>query len=126
MYKAVRNLVNSSDFSVVESFEIAGRPARFAPTPQFLLDSPVGAYLNQEFASGLWKHQAEALDMLGNGRNVVVSTGTASGKESGIPSAGLPQGINGPVQQGCRVLPAKGFGRGINCGVGDRWRSLSA
>ena len=80
MYEAVRDLLSTSDFSVIESFEIEGQPAIFAPTPQFLLESQVGEYLNQEFASGLWKHQAEALEVLGNGHNVVVSTGTASGK----------------------------------------------
>ena len=80
MYEAVRNLLSTSEFSVVESFEIEGQPARFAPMPKFLLESQVGAYLKQEFASGLWKHQSEALELLGNGHNVVVSTGTASGK----------------------------------------------
>ena len=80
MYEAVRNLLSTSNFSVIESFEIEGQPARFALPPQFLLESKVGAYLNQEFDSGLWKHQAEALEVLGNGHNLVISTGTASGK----------------------------------------------
>ena len=80
MYDAIRSLLGTSDVSVVESFKIDGRPARFESIPDYLFDSKVGTYLNQEFASGLWKHQAQALKLLGKGSNVVVSTGTASGK----------------------------------------------
>ena len=80
MYETIRNLLNSSNFSVVESFEIEGRPPRFAAVPEYLLKSKVGAYITKEFGSGLWNHQVEALELLGSGRNVVVSTGTASGK----------------------------------------------
>ena len=80
MYKAIQNLLEDSEFSVVESFEIPGQPARFAEVPRFLFDSKVGPQLDQEFQSGLWTHQSEALEALGVGHNVVVSTGTASGK----------------------------------------------
>lgn len=80
MYDAVRNLLKTSGFSVIEAFEIEGRAARFAPIPKFLSSSEVGAYLNQEFHGGLWQHQAQALELLGRGNNVVISTGTASGK----------------------------------------------
>ncbi len=80
MYEAIRNLIDSNEFSVVESFEIPGRPARYAKVPRFLYDSKVGSYLDEEFENGLWKHQAEALEELGEGRNVVISTSTASGK----------------------------------------------
>ena len=81
MYDTIRHtLEDSSQLSVVESFEIEGRPARLAPVPEFLMGSKVGAYLKREFGSGLWKHQTEALELLNRGINVVVSTGTASGK----------------------------------------------
>ena len=80
MYEAIRDVFNQNEFSVVESFEIPGQPARFSEVPQFLIDSKVGEYLNSEFPSGIWTHQAQALESLGSGSNVVVSTGTASGK----------------------------------------------
>ena len=80
MYKTIHNLLSQSEFSVVESFEIPGQPARFAKIPRFLFDSAVGPYLEQQFNSGLWTHQSESLEALGSGQNVVVSTGTASGK----------------------------------------------
>ena len=80
MYDAIRNLLSGNEFLVVESFEIPGQPAQYADVPKFLYNTGVGAYLDQEFGSGLWKHQAQALEELGEGRNVVVSTSTASGK----------------------------------------------
>ena len=86
MYDVLRNILKSDDFSVVESFEIPGEPARYAAIPQFLFDSGVGLHLDQRFgqqAAGrgaLWAHQAQALKALGRGDNVVISTGTASGK----------------------------------------------
>ena len=80
MYEAIRNLIGGDEFTVVESFEIPGRPARYAKVPKFLYDSKVGTYLDEEFEDGLWNHQAQALEGLGNGHNVVVSTSTASGK----------------------------------------------
>ena len=80
MYETIRELLNETEFSVMESFEIAGKPARYSEIPRFLFDSEMGSYLRNEFGSGLWTHQAEALEALGDGQNVVVSTGTASGK----------------------------------------------
>ncbi|MCY4454790.1 MAG: DEAD/DEAH box helicase [Chloroflexi bacterium] len=81
MYDTVRGLISGPDFSVVESFDIPGSSARHERIPSFLFESKVGGYLEARFGeSGLWTHQAEALEALGSGDNVVVSTGTASGK----------------------------------------------
>ena len=63
-----------------------GRPARHNEVPFFLSGSAVGDHLDQwsrEASSGepgLWTHQVQALEALGRNDNVVVSTGTASGK----------------------------------------------
>ena len=79
MYKTLRELLSGTEFSVLESFEIPSRPALYGEIPPFLFDSKIGPYLtSREFR--LWAHQAQALDTLGHGDNVVISTGTASGK----------------------------------------------
>ncbi len=86
MYEAIRNLLRSSEFSVMETVEVPGRPAQYEKVPSFLFDSEVGDYLNRwsrgvgSEQPGIWAHQAQALERLGRGENVVVSTGTASGK----------------------------------------------
>ena len=82
MYDALCNLLSGDEFSVIESFEISEQAARFSAIPQFLFNSQIGPYLNQQFSGpgGLWAHQAQSLEALGRGENAVVSTGTASGK----------------------------------------------
>ncbi len=86
MYDAVQRLLDGGDYSVVEQFTMPGRSARSGAIPRFLFDSRVGLYLHRRFktSSGnkdpLWAHQTQALNLLGRGENVVVSTGTASGK----------------------------------------------
>ena len=36
--------------------------------------------MKQQYPNGIWAHQAQALEVLGKGDNLVISTGTASGK----------------------------------------------
>ena len=83
MYDALRDVLYGDEFSVVERFEISGQAASYAPIPRFLFNSRTGVSLGRQFnhrENPLWTHQARALEELGHGRNVVVSTGTASGK----------------------------------------------
>lgn len=82
MYKELRNLLDSDDFSVAESFVIQGREARWRRIPEWIYQTSVGDYLSTTLADGgqLWNHQSLALDHIGNHENVVISTGTASGK----------------------------------------------
>ncbi len=55
------------------------RPARTAPFPDWLHEDLVRA-LRQRGIEQLWSHQRQAADLLHQGRDVVVCTGTASGK----------------------------------------------
>ena len=85
MYNALRRRLRDNDFTVVEQFEIPGRSSRHAPIPRFLFNSRLGLHLHRtskeaKWDGPLWVHQAKALEALGNGNNVVLSTGTASGK----------------------------------------------
>ena len=84
MYNALCKLLSGDEFSVIESFEIPEQSARFSATPRFLFNSRVGLCLDQQLSDSggirLWAHQSQSLEALGRGENVVVSTGTASGK----------------------------------------------
>ena len=85
MYETLRDLLQDDKFAVVERCEIPGQGARHAPIPRFLFNSRIGLYLDRQSRKAgrdgpLWVHQAQALEALGNRDNVVLSTGTASGK----------------------------------------------
>jgi len=106
MYKVIQNILSGDEFSVVEQFELSGRPARYAPIPRFLFSSRVGIQLHRNIKDHglkdpLWAHQAQALELLGSGNNVVVSTGTASGKSLIFQSFAFHKVLLGP---GCRIL----------------------
>ena len=106
MYETLRKLLSGTEFSVLESFEIPSRPAIYAEIPPFLFDSQIGPYLaSREFR--LWAHQAHALDVLGRGDNVVISTGTASGKSLVFRALALHKTLCDPSSQTLVFYPLK-------------------
>ena len=116
MYETIRGLLDSNEFSVIESFEIPGRPARYSPVPQFLFDSKVGGHLDEKFKSQLWAHQAQALESLERGDNVVISSGTASGKSLVFQVAALHKVLLDPDSRVVVFYPLKAL-------VADQLRS---
>lgn len=74
-------LVQHLGVDVVERLDLPARQERRAPLPATLRNGPLTPYLSKLRASpDVWSHQAAALELLANGSNVVVATGTASGK----------------------------------------------
>ena len=106
MYDALRETLGGGGYSVVEAFELPARPARFSTVPTFLSQSRVGGHLEQQ-RSGLWSHQARALDALGQGENVVLSTGTASGKSLVFQAFALHRVLSDPSKRVIVFYPLK-------------------
>lgn len=85
MINILKQLFSSNDYRIRESFTLPSRSASYLPIPDFLGSSGVTQYLQKSLGSSdgkLWKHQALALEAYEQGRNVVVATGTASGKSA--------------------------------------------
>lgn len=85
MINTLKNLLLSNDFRVRETFVLPSRQPSFLPVPNFLDASGVKSYLQAATGAGdgnLWRHQTLALEAYGQGKNVVVATGTASGKST--------------------------------------------
>ena len=62
-----------------DEITIPGQEARYGETPAWMTDSAVWPSVREQTAGGqLYLHQAMGLDLLGQGHNLVISTGTAS------------------------------------------------
>jgi DEAD/DEAH box helicase domain-containing protein len=79
---AFDTLCDSGKLTVVERIEIPGRDERIAATPDAFSEGPLGKWLASRFgrADTIWNHQSVALSHIADGANVVIATGTASGK----------------------------------------------
>jgi len=109
MEQALDRILAGQDYSIVEEFALPPRAARFREIPAFLLDSCLGAGL-QALAGqfgGLWHHQSLALERIGDGANVVVSTGTASGKSLIFRSAAFHRTATDPQARVLVFYPLK-------------------
>ena len=112
MHEAILTALASDDYDVVERFEIAERVARYGRIPPFLFTSPVGPYLRERFRKSrsvrpLWRHQTDALEALGHGKNVVISTGTASGKSLVFRALALHKILSEPDSRVLVFYPLK-------------------
>jgi DEAD/DEAH box helicase domain-containing protein len=82
--------VVARDLTVVERIALPARPEQREPIPSEYTMGRVGKWLaGSMFSSGLWTHQSAGLRQFSAGKNVVVSTGTASGKSLVFQAAAL-------------------------------------
>lgn len=81
MLENIRNFIQEQNYTITEELHIDGRVARYREIPKYLFDSRVGLAIHSHYkdVGGLWHHQSLALEK-SKDSNVVVSTGTASGK----------------------------------------------
>lgn len=82
VHTVFQELISNGDLSIVEAVTIPARSEKRAAIPETYLNGPMQKWL--ETVSGpsktLWSHQSLALEHIAKGENVVVATGTASGK----------------------------------------------
>ena len=90
MLSAFTASIDASGFSTIGHIDLPIRKEQIEPTPSAFLEGHVGRWLSgSQFAGRLWTHQAKALRHYEAGANVVVSTGTASGKSLVYQAAAL-------------------------------------
>ena len=90
MYNTLRDVLQT--MVVMEQFEIPGKQARHASIPEFLFNSPIGSYLSRQFdgrKNPLWSHQAQALNILAQGDNLVLSHRHGFGEKFGLSLFGV-------------------------------------
>lgn len=80
-FEQIEDAISMAALTLKDVVKLTPRPARTAPLPAAMRTGKFGAWLANEHPGGeAWLHQSRALDHLCQGRNVVVATGTASGK----------------------------------------------
>lgn len=91
MLKVFETAVKNRELTVVESLELPARVEKTEPIPDAYRSGPVGEWLLSDDAlkGNLWRHQALALNAFASGTNVVLSTGTASGKSLVFQAAAI-------------------------------------
>jgi len=95
--------------------ELPERPAAYADVE---LDSRVRAALAARGIERLYTHQAEAICQVRAGRNVVIVTGTASGKTLCYHIPILESALNDPMATALAIYPTKALAQ-------DQFRGLS-
>jgi DEAD/DEAH box helicase domain-containing protein len=81
MLKIAKTLIESLNLDVLEVLDLPGQPERRMPLPIPLLNGPLAQALPSITPDGhAWTHQSLALERLFARENIVVATGTASGK----------------------------------------------
>ena len=82
MHTIFERMIDSGDLPCVDRVDLPARPQRLATIPERFRSGAPGQWLmNDPKLNGkLWLHQAKAMRAAAQGKNVIVSTGTASGK----------------------------------------------
>jgi DEAD/DEAH box helicase domain-containing protein len=101
---------------VVANASVPARAAQPAPE-QPRLSSAVTARLQARGIDALWSHQADAVEALRAGRNVVIATGTASGKSLCYQLPIVDAAVTGSRDTTLLVFPTKALAQ-------DQLRSL--
>ena len=91
MFEVFTHIVASDEFPCVERVDLPDRSERTANIPTQLETGSPGRWLTQDpkLQGKLWLHQARALEAAVDRRNVVIATGTASGKSTVFQAAAL-------------------------------------
>ena len=108
----------------MEQFEIPGRQAKHVHVPEFLSNSPIGSHLSRQFGgrkNPLWLHQAQALNILAQGDNLMLSTGTASGKSLVFRCLAFHKALLDPAARVLVFYPLKALAEDQLCG----WREMA-
>ena len=95
-----------------DEITISGQEARYGETPAWLTNSSVWPAVKDQTDGGqLYLHQAMGLELLGQGHNLVISTGTASGKSLVFQAPTLHHLATRPNATAIAIYPIKALAR---------------
>ena len=91
MLDAFETELENRDLTVIERIELPAREEMTVPVPDTYRAGAVGDWLlsDDNLKGNIWRHQALALEAFATGNNVVLATGTASGKSLVFQAAAI-------------------------------------
>ena len=91
MLKEFERLISDDEVSCIDRLDLPARMERSTSIPETYSCGPAGRWLTNDdrLRGRVWLHQAKAMEIAAEGRNLVVATGTASGKSLVFQSAAL-------------------------------------
>jgi len=97
---------------ILDEIIIPGQEARYGDTPAWLSASPVWPAVRAQTGDGqLYLHQSMGLELIRQGHNLVISTGTASGKSLVFQAPTLHHLAANPNATAISVYPIKALAR---------------
>ena len=98
--------------NIHDEITIPSQEARYGEVPSWLTDSPAWPAVKSQTDDGqLYLHQAMGLELLGQGHNLVISTGTASGKSLVFQAPTLDHLVTHPNATAIAIYPIKALAR---------------
>ena len=105
-----------------DEITIPGQEVRHRDVPAWLTASPAWPAVKDQTAGGqLFLHQAMGLEIVGQGHNLVISTGTASGKSLVFQAPALDHLATNPNATAIAIYPIKALARDQVI----RWQSMA-
>ncbi|MHC1771176.1 MAG: DEAD/DEAH box helicase [Flexilinea sp.] len=91
---------------IAYSCTIPEKEAVYVPIPGFIPDS-ITEHLSRQNIRFLYKHQSDALEAITNGKNIILSTGTSSGKSLCYQIPILDSLLSDPKSTALLIFPTK-------------------
>ena len=108
--------------NIHDEITIPGQEARHGDAPAWLTASPAWPAVKAQTGDGqLYLHQAMGLELVGQGHNLVISTGTASGKSLVFQAPALHHLATDPNATAIAIYPIKALARDQVI----RWQSMA-
>jgi len=110
----------SNEWGLVTTLHTDPRPEKKFEIDDLSLSSECIRYLGSAFPEGLYQHQKEAIKQFMAGRNVCMTTSTASGKSLAFFVAAIEKIVRDQSSRILAIYPMRALGREQE----DRWKKL--
>lgn len=105
-------------WGIVHSRILPGRKAGLFPIEDLKLSNFTGIYLREKFPKGLFLHQKEAVKTFLEGKDVCMTTGTASGKSMAFYTSAIETLVKNPSARILAIYPL----RALASEQEERWK----